>query len=316
MASRIVISEFMDAPAVERLRARFDVDYRPKLVDDPAALDEALHFADAWIVRNRTQVRGRLLEAAAHVRVIGRLGVGLDNIDLAACEARGIKVIPASGANAESVAEYVVTAALGGLRGAYFSTRAVEAGTWPRQMLSLGREAAGKVMGIIGLGSIGRLTARKAAALGMRVIGHDPGLPAGAEAWRDVEAPPRSLDGLLAESDVVSLHVPLTSETRGLLDAGRLALMKRDAILINTARGGLVDEAALAAMLRAGRLGGAALDVFEKEPLPAGSPLVGVPRLLLTPHIAGVTVEANERVSALIAERVAAALGSGSNSSA
>ena len=309
MASRIVISEFMDAPAVERLRARFDVDYRPKLVDDPAALDEALHFADAWIVRNRTQVRGRLLEAAANVRVIGRLGVGLDNIDLVACEARGIKVIPASGANAESVAEYVVTAALGGLRGAYFSTRAVEAGTWPRQMLSLGREAAGKVMGIIGLGSIGQLTARKAAALGMRVIAHDPGLPAGAEAWRDVEAPPRSLDGLLAESDVVSLHVPLTSETRGLLDAGRLALMKRDAILINTARGGLVDEAALAAMLRAGRLGGAALDVFEKEPLPAGSPLVGAPRLLLTPHIAGVTVEANERVSALIAERVAAALG-------
>ncbi len=309
MASRIVISEFMDAPAVERLRARFDVDSRPKLVDDPAALEEALRFADAWIVRNRTQVRGRLLEAAANVRVIGRLGVGLDNIDLVACEARGIKVIPASGANAESVAEYVVTAALGGLRGAYFSTRAVEAGTWPRQMLSLGREAAGKVMGIIGLGSIGQLTARKAAALGMRVIAHDPGLPAGAEAWRDVEAPPRSLDGLLAESDVVSLHVPLTSETRGLLDAGRLALMKRDAILINTARGGLVDEAALAAMLRAGRLGGAALDVFEKEPLPAGSPLVGAPRLLLTPHIAGVTVEANERVSALIAERVAAALG-------
>jgi (S)-sulfolactate dehydrogenase len=308
MASRIVISEFMDAPAVAQLQARFEVDYRPKLVDDAAALEEALRFADAWIVRNRTQVRGRLLEAAASVKVIGRLGVGLDNIDLAACAARGIAVIPASGANAESVAEYVVTAALGGLRGAYFSTRAVEAGTWPRQMLSLGREASGKVMGLIGLGSIGRLTARKAAALGMRVIAHDPALPAGAEAWGDVEAPPRSLDALLAESDVVSLHVPLTPETRGLLDAGRLARMKRDAILINTARGGLVDEAALASMLRAGRLGGAALDVFENEPLPAGSPLVGVPRLLLTPHIAGVTIEANERVSALIAERVAAAL--------
>jgi (S)-sulfolactate dehydrogenase len=308
MASRIVISEFMDAPAVERLEARFDVDYRPKLVDDADALVEALRFADGWIVRNRTQVRGRLLEAAANVKVIGRLGVGLDNIDLAACEARGITVIPASGANAESVAEYVVTAALGGLRGAYFSTRAVEAGTWPRQMLSLGREAAGKVMGIIGLGNIGRLTARKSAALGMRVIAHDPALAAGAEAWREVEAPPRSLDALLAESDVVSLHVPLTPETRGLLDARRLAQMKRDAILINTARGGLVDEAALAAMLRAGRLGGAALDVFEKEPLPAGSSLVGAPRLLLTPHIAGVTIESNERVSALIAERVAAAL--------
>jgi (S)-sulfolactate dehydrogenase len=309
VSARIVISEFMDAPAVERLRQRFEVDYRPKLVDDAGALEEALRFADGWIVRNRTQVRGRLLDAAANVKVIGRLGVGLDNIDMAACEARGITVIPASGANAESVAEYVVTAALGGLRGAYFSTRAVEAGTWPRQMLSQGRELAGKVMGIIGLGNIGRLTARKSAALGMRVIAHDPALPAGAEAWRDVEAPPRSLDALLAESDVVSLHVPLTPETRGLLDARRLAQMKRDAFLINTARGGLVDEAALAAMLRAGRLGGAALDVFEKEPLPAGSPLVGAPRLLLTPHIAGVTIESNERVSALIAERVAAALG-------
>lgn len=308
MTSRIVISEFMDAPAVARLQQRFDVDYRPKLVDDPAALEAALPFADAWIVRNRTQVRGRLLESAANLKVIGRLGVGLDNIDLATCAARGIEVIPASGANAESVAEYVITAALGGLRGAYFSTRAVEAGTWPRQMLSLGREAAGKVLGIIGLGSIGQLTARKAAAVGMRVIAHDSLLSADAPAWSEVEAPPRSLDALLQESDVVSLHVPLTPQTRRLMDAARLARMKRGAILINTARGGLVDEDALAAMLHGGRLGGAALDVFEKEPLPAGSPLVGAPRLLLTPHIAGVTVEANERVSALIAERVAEAL--------
>ncbi|MGZ5583956.1 MAG: NAD(P)-dependent oxidoreductase, partial [Usitatibacter sp.] len=119
------------------------------------------------------------------------------------------------------------------------------------------------------------------------------------------------LEALLAESDVVSLHLPLTAQTRGLLDARRLALMKREAILVNTARGGIVDEAALATMLREGRLGGAALDVFDHEPLPAGSPLVGVPRLLLTPHIAGVTLEANERVSALIAERVAAFLEGG-----
>jgi (S)-sulfolactate dehydrogenase len=308
MAERIVITEFMDAPAVDRLRARFDVDYRPKLVDEPDNLAAAVATASAWIVRNRTQVRGALLESAAALKVVGRLGVGVDNIDMAACEARGIKVIPATGANAESVAEYVITAALGGLRGAYYSSRAVEAGTWPRHMLSQGREAAGKVMGIIGLGSIGRLTARKAAALGMHVIAHDTKLPADHEAWRDVEAPPRSLGALLSESDVVSLHVPLSAETRGLLDRARLSLMKRDAVLINTARGGLVDEAALAAMLREGRLGGAALDVFEKEPLPAGSPLVGAPRLLLTPHIAGITVESNERVSALIAERVAAAL--------
>jgi (S)-sulfolactate dehydrogenase len=308
MTARIVVSEFMDAPAVDALRKRFEVDYRPKLVDDPAALEAALQWADAWIVRNRTQVRGRLLEAAASVKVIGRLGVGLDNIDLAACEARGITVIPATGANAESVAEYVITAAFMLLRGAYASTRAVEAGTWPRQMLSQGREAAGKVLGIIGLGSIGRLTARKARAMGMRVIAHDPQLPPTDSAWNELGSAPLSLEELLREADVVSLHIPLTAQTRGLLGRERLSTMKRDAVVINTARGGIIDEAALATMLREGRLGGAALDVFTDEPLAAGSPLVGAPRLLLTPHIAGVTVEANERVSALIAERVADAL--------
>ena len=299
MRHRIVISEFMDQPAVESLAGRFDVDYRPRLVDDAAALAQALPGAAGWIVRNRTGVRGSLLEAADSVRVIGRLGVGLDNIDVAACEARGIAVVPATGANAESVAEYVVAAAMLLLRGAFFSTKAVEAGTWPRQMLSQGREAAGKVMGIVGFGNIGQLTARKAEAIGMRVASYDV-VASGATT--------RDLDTLLAQSDVVSLHIPLTPETRGLLDARRLALMKRDAVLINTARGGVVDEAALASMLREGRLGGAALDVFENEPLPAGSPLAGAPRLLLTPHIAGVTVESNERVSALIADRVAAAL--------
>ena len=306
MAQRIVISEFMDEPAVKSLRSRFDVDYRPKLVDDPAALEAALPEAQAWIVRNRTPVRGQLLAAATELRVVGRLGVGLDNIDLAACKARGIEVFPATGANAESVAEYVVTAALLLLRGAYFSTRAVEAGTWPRQMLSQGREAAGKLLGVVGFGNIGRLTARKAAAIGMRVAGYDGMVPADDPAWAGTRR--CGLDELLRESDVVSLHVPLTAETRGLLGRDRLALMKRDAVLVNTARGGLVDEAALAAMLRVGRLGGAALDVFDNEPLTAGSPLVGAPRLLLTPHIAGVTLEANERVSAMIADRVAEAL--------
>jgi (S)-sulfolactate dehydrogenase len=308
---RILISEFMDEPAVKRLAARFDVDYRPSLVDDAAALAAALPGADAWIVRNRTQVRGTLLEAARRVRVVGRLGVGLDNIDVPACEARGIRVIPAAGANAESVAEYVVAATLVLLRGSFFSTAAVAAGQWPRQALSQGREALGKTMGIVGFGSIGRATARKAAALGMRVVGHDPQLRDADAVWRDGNARPLPLDALLAESDVVSLHLPLTAKTRGLMGAARLARMKRDAVLVNTARGGIVDEAALAAMLREGRLAGAALDVFDQEPLPAGSPLAAAPRLILTPHIAGVTLESNERVSSLIADRVAAALEEG-----
>ena len=272
------------------------------------ALVAAVADTDEVIVRNRTQVRGALLAAAVRVRVIGRLGVGLDNIDVEACRSRGIQVIPATGANAESVAEYVVTAAMLLLRGAYFSTRAVEAGTWPRQTLSQGREAAGKVIGLVGFGDIGRITARKAAALGMRALGHDPMVRDEDPAWGAAHAQPCPLDALLEQSDVVSLHVPLVPSTRGLLDAARLARMKRDAVLVNTARGGIVDEAALAAMLREGRLGGAALDVFEHEPLAAGSPLAGAPRLLLTPHIAGVTVESNERVSTMIAERVAAFL--------
>jgi (S)-sulfolactate dehydrogenase len=306
---RIVISEFMDPPAVQVLSQRFDVDYRPQLVDDARALEAALAAAHGLIVRNRTQVRGPVLEAGKQLQVVGRLGVGLDNIDVERCQARGIRVIPATGANAESVAEYVITAALGGLRGVFFATRAVEAGTWPRQMLSQGREATGKTLGLIGLGSIGQLVARKARPLGMRVIAHDPLLAADAQAWREVDAPPRSLEEVLRESDVVSLHIPLNTQTRGLLNASRLGLMKRNAVLINTARGGLIDEHALAAMLRQGKLGGAALDVFEQEPLPKNSHLAQVPGLLLTPHIAGVTLESNERVSTLIAQKVMEALG-------
>jgi (S)-sulfolactate dehydrogenase len=310
MPAQIVITEFMDAPAVEKLKARFDVDYRPKLVDDPAALAAALGDADAWIVRNRTQVRGAALAAARKVRVVGRLGVGLDNIDVEACRARGIAVIPATGANADSVAEYVVAMALFLLRGMSASTAQVAAGEWPREALSRGREVAGKRLGLVGFGSIGRVTARKAAALGMSVAAYDPQLPRGDGAWSQLGVAPMELDELVAASDVVSLHVPLTPETRGLFGAERLRRMKRDAVLVNTARGGIVDEAALAAALREGHLAGAALDVFADEPLRAGSPLAGAPRLILTPHVAGVTTESNERVSDLIAERVAEMLGS------
>jgi (S)-sulfolactate dehydrogenase len=309
MSDRIVISEFMDTPAVERLRSRFEVDYRPALVDDADALGAALEEAHAWIVRNRSQVRGGALAGARRLRVVGRLGVGLDNIDVDACAARGIEVIPATGANAESVAEYVIGTAMLLLRGAaYLSTAAVAAGRWPRQMLSQGRDLSGKTLGLIGFGGIGRLTARKARALGVRVIAHDPLIGSGAAVWKETSVEPRSLDELLAASDVVSLHIPLTEATRGLLGRERLGRMKRGAILVNTARGGVVDEAALAEALHAGRLGAAAIDVFDEEPLPAASPLCGAPNVLLTPHIAGVTVESNERVSALIAERVAAAL--------
>jgi len=161
---------------------------------------------------------------------------------------------------------------------------------------------------VVGFGDIGRRTARLARALGMSVIAHDVAVPAQSALWRDEGVEPHDLDALLAEADVVTLHVPLVAATRNLIDARRLAAMKRGAILVNTARGGVVDEAAVAAALASGQLGGAALDVFDAEPLPAGSPLAGAPNLLLTPHVAGLTQESNVRVSTMIAERVLAAL--------
>ncbi|MBU6441716.1 MAG: hydroxyacid dehydrogenase [Betaproteobacteria bacterium] len=306
--SSIVISEFMDAQAVEDLRAQFDLRYDPGLVDDAPALREALAGAQALIVRNRTQVRGELLEHAPGLRVVGRLGVGLDNIDMDLCARRGIRVIPALGANAQAVAEYVIATAMLLLRGAYASSAQVADGAWPRPALSEGREIAGKTLGLLGFGDIGRRTARLGQAVGMQVLAYDPVVPADAPVWSETGVQRRELDALLQECDVLSLHVPLTEATRGLLDAPRLARMREGAVLINTARGGVVDEAALADALRAGRLGGAALDVFGHEPLPAGSVLAGVPRLLLTPHIAGLTRESNLRVSSLIAERVGAFL--------
>jgi (S)-sulfolactate dehydrogenase len=305
---RVVVSEFMDAAAVASLASRFEVLYDPALVDRRSDLMDELASADGLIVRNRTRVDPALLERAPRLRVVGRLGVGLDNIDVDACAARAIEVIPAAGANAQAVAEYVVACVLVLLRGAYFSTGAVARGDWPRGPLGEGRESAGKTLGLIGFGGIGRLTARLAQGLGMKVIAADPGIPGDAPVWRETGVAYRGLDDLLAEADAVSLHVPLTRDTRHLITQGRLARMKRGAVLVNSARGGVVDEVALAEALRSGHLGGAALDVFEIEPLPAGSPLAGAPNLILTPHIAGVTRESNHRVSALVAERVAQAL--------
>ena len=305
---KILITEFMDEAAVASLATQFKTHHDATLVDRHAELIERLSDVDALIVRNRTQVNAEVLAAAPKLKVVGRLGVGLDNIDMPACKARQVAVIPATGANALAVAEYVIATAMVLLRGAYFSSAAVGGGQWPRGPLSNGREIGGKVLGIVGFGDIGRLVARLAQGLGMRVVASDPMIEAAAPVWKDSGVSFRTLDALLAESDVISLHVPLVPETRNLINAARLSIMKADAVLINSARGGIVDEAALAAALKAKKLGGAALDVFDDEPLKAGSALADCPNLLLTPHIAGVTAEANIRVSSMIAERVAAHL--------
>jgi (S)-sulfolactate dehydrogenase len=305
--SDIVISEFMDQAAIDAILRGRDVLYDPKLVDDKDRLYAALADCRALIVRNRTQVRAPLLDAAPRLKVVGRLGVGLDNIDVDACAAHKIIVRPASGANDLSVAEYVITAALLLRRRAWYATSRLAAGEWPRMEL-IGGELSGARLGLIGFGAIARLTATKAAALGMTVAAFDPFLPPDHAAWLNVAR--QSFEEILSSCDVVSLHTPLTPQTRRMLDGPALRRMRSGAILINAARGGIVDESALAAALSGGHLGGAALDVFETEPLTPAAAAVfkGIPNLILTPHIAGVTEESNVRVSDVTARAVIAAL--------
>ena len=299
----ILITEFMDETAVERLKAAHPTGYAPHLADRPEELAARVDSIQALIVRNRTQVTAKLLDAASRLKVVGRLGVGLDNIDLDACNARGVEVIPAIGANTLSVAEYVVSNALVLLRAAYQANARMLAGDWPRADCS-GREAAGRLLGLIGFGANGQETARLARALGMQIMAFDSMLPPEHPAWQGTRAV--RLDEVMEQADVISLHVPLTDQTRHLINADRLAQMKTGAIVINAARGGIVDDAALAEALHQGQIAGAALDVFETEPLTrdAAQVFAGIQNLILTPHIAGVTKDSNVRVSAMIADRV------------
>ncbi|HSJ84978.1 MAG TPA: hydroxyacid dehydrogenase [Acidimicrobiia bacterium] len=306
--TKVVVSEFLPEPHLGRLRQSFEVVYDPDLYADRDRLLAELAGTVAILIRNRTRIDPGLLAAAPNLRVVGRLGVGMDNIDTDACLLAGVTVIPAVGANAVSVAEYVIGAMLLLVRRVFDMTPSMVAGKWPRQGHAFGHELLGKTLGLIGLGSIARQVAVRAAAFGMGIVAFDPFLPEDDPAWATVGKV--DLETLLATSDVVSLHVPLGDQTRNLVDAAAIAAMKPTAVLVNTSRGGIVDEPALARALESGALAGAALDVFSTEPLgpgPAGI-FAGVPNLVLTPHLAGNTEEAVERVASMIVAAVIEAL--------
>jgi len=303
MNADIVITEFLDSEAAGFLDQSFAVFRDDQLAFDPERLRQQVKEARALIVRNRTQVDKALLDAAPKLSVIGRLGVGLDNIDTAACAQRDIKVIPAHGANSDSVAEYAITAILVMMRPVWQVSQTMRDGGFPRQELGQGREIGGKTLGLIGFGGIGRNVAKRAAALGMTLAAYDPAFTP--EPGLDVS--PMPFADCLAASDAISLHMPLTDTTRSMINAETLAMMRPGAVLVNTARGGIVDHDALAASLRSGHLGGAALDVFENEPTtPASLAMFSdLSNIWLTPHIAGVTVEATQRVSWMTVKAVA-----------
>jgi D-3-phosphoglycerate dehydrogenase len=280
---------------------------------DPEGLRRALPGAHGLLVRSDTRVTDELMALAPSLRVIGRAGTGVDNIDLVAASRRGIAVLNAPGANTVSAAEHAIGLILALMRRIPWAARSMEAGGWDRKAFA-GRELAGKTLGLIGLGRIGAHVAMIARAFGMRVVAHDPYLSA--VRARELGAELVPLDELLGQADVVSLHLPLADGTRHLLDRTRLARMKPGAVLVNVARGELVDDAALLEALAAGRLGGAALDVFTTEPLPADSPLRRTERLLVTPHLAASTPEAQDRAAVEICEVVRDALVRGAVSGA
>jgi (S)-sulfolactate dehydrogenase len=299
----IVVSEWIDPAALDRLGVEHEVVGHRDLHRDRPALLAALASADAWLVRNQTRVDAAALAAAPRLRVVGRVGVGLDNLDLSALRAAGVAVTWAPGSNAASVAEYVLGALLHVWRRFDAATAHVQGGGWDRQAF-MGTEAFGRTLGLVGLGDIGARVARRASAFGLRVQATDPAVHDASFAVQEFGVRLVGLEELLATSDAVSLHVPLVPSTRRLIDATALARLRPDAVLVNTSRGELIDEADLAAALTRGHLRAAVLDVRANEPPGADDPLAGAPRLVLTPHVAGVTVEANARASGHVADEV------------
>lgn len=301
--TRVIITEFMDESEVSRLSSHHEVLYNPDLHSNINSLLDSITDTQALIIRNKTLVNRELIDASKDLRVIGRLGVGLDNIDTTYCREKGISIVIADGANTDSVAEYVVTGLLVLFRGIMDSTSRIINGEWPRGDF-IGTEVKDKTLGIVGLGSIGRAVAQKVKLLGMRVVGTDVNIEKDDPVWGEFNVQYREFSDLVRISDAITMHVPLNNDTKGLFDDYALQNMRKGAILINTSRGGIVDEDALVKYLKNGHLGGAMLDVFESEPLTESRPFAGLPNLILTPHIAGVTVESNRRVSCMIVDQV------------
>lgn len=302
MSFAVLVSDAIAEKGVARLKAAgFTVDVKTGLKAE--AIAPLIGNYDAWIVRSATKATKDLIEKGTRLKVIARAGVGLDNVDAAAAKARGIQVMNTPAATSASVAEHALGLMLALYRHIPAADRTMRAGQWEKKRFE-GRELSGKTLGLVGLGRIAQEVAKRAAALGMTVIASRS--RPGAEGVPGVHVLP--LDALLAAADVVSLHCPLTDATRHLINADTLKRMKRDAILIHCARGGVVDEAALGAALRAGQLAGAALDVFPEEPVKGVHPLADLENVILTPHLGASTAEGQDRAGEEVAALVVAAL--------
>ena len=302
---RVLVADPIADAGISRLREHAEVDI--ELKQSPSALMTRIPDYDALIVRSETRVDAKVIRAGNRLKVIGRAGAGVDNIDVAAATRAGVLVVNAPSGNTIAAAEHTMAMMLALARHIPQADQAVKAGRWERSRF-LGNELRDKVLGVIGFGSIGREVAHRAQAFGMRVIASDPMLSVERASQLNVKL--MSLDQLMSQADVVTLHVPLTRETHHLIDARTLAAAKPGLRLINVARGGIVDESALWNALRDGQVAGAALDVFEQEP-PGENPLLSLPQVVTTPHLGASTEEAQISVALEIADQVVAVLEGG-----
>ena len=303
----VLVSDAIAEKGVAKLKAAgFTVDVRTGL--KPEAIAPLIGNYDAWIVRSATKATKDLIAKGARLKVIARAGVGLDNVDVAAAQARGIQVMNTPGATAVSVAEHALGLMLALYRHIPAADRTMRAGQWEKKRFE-GRELSGKTLGLVGLGRIGQEVARRAIALGMKVLANRSRVTKAADDLAALGVRVVPLEQLLPAADVVSLPCPLTDTTRNLINATTLNLMKQGAILVHCARGGVVDEAALGQALKSGRLAGAALDVFPEEPVKGTHPLAGIENVILTPHLGASTAEGQDRSGEEVADLVIAALG-------
>ena len=300
---KILVTELIWPEGLDELETLGEVEYDPDLWKTPEEIREKAASADAIIVRNQTRVDAALLEHGVSLKAVGRLGVGLDNIDLEAARTKGVPVVFARNANAVSVAEYVMAAVLLASRNLYAAGADVSAGGWDRKRFT-GSEVYRKTLGLVGVGEISRRVARRASAFGMRVVGYDPYVAPHDFPTVELGIELLDLDALVAESDFISLHVPLSPETRNLLSLEGFRKMKPNSWIINTSRGAVVNEADLARALDERLIGGAVLDVLEQEPPRKDDPLLAHERVVLTPHIAGLTEEAQINTSVLVAREL------------
>lgn len=299
---KILITDGLEADGQSLLRAAAQVDDRDGI--SPEALAQTLGEYDALIVRGRTRVTRPLLELAPRLKVVGRSGVGVDNIDLVSAAERGVRVVNAPNSTSVAVAELAFGMLLALARRLPYADHTMKQGIWAKKLLQ-GSELNGKTLGVIGMGNIGSAVVSRAVAFGMQSMGYDPLLDDNDIARRGAQ--PVSLHELFECADFITVHVPLTEATRGMLDATALADMKRGVNIVCTARGGIIDEAALLAALDAGHVAGAALDVFAQEP-PGQMALVGHERVIATPHMGAQTAEAQARAAVDIAHEVLRAL--------